>query len=65
MKSEQEPRNAPDSTDDKLIKVLEHFLSIHEADEIFNMINDPQFEASDVVGMLENYEDANYVNPYE
>lgn len=65
MKSEQATRNTPDNTDDKLIKVLEHFLSLHEAQQIFDMINDPQFEVVDVVGMLENYEDANYINPYE
>jgi hypothetical protein len=49
----------------KLIKVLEHFLSLHEVDEIFNMINDPQFEIEDVERMLENYEDENYTNPNE
>ena len=63
MKPEQQTRNSADNIDDKLIKVLEHFLSLHEADEIFNMINDPQFEVSDVETMLENYEDENYVNP--
>jgi hypothetical protein len=36
---------------------------ISEADEIFNMINDPQFEVSDIETMLENYEDENYDNP--
>ena len=52
MKTEQQTRNSRDNTDDKLIKVLEHFLSLHEADEIFNMINDPQVDVADVVERL-------------
>jgi len=65
MKTESQHRNTPDNTDDKLIKVLEYFLSLHEADEIFNIINDPKFEVEDVIKMLENYEDENYINPNE
>ena len=53
MKTEQQARNSRDNTDDKLIKVLEHFLSLHEADEIFNMINDPQFEVADIIERLD------------
>ena len=53
MKTEQQARNSRDNTDDKLMAVLEYFLSLHEADEIFNMINDPQFEVADVVERLE------------
>jgi hypothetical protein len=63
MKNESKMRDSRNETDDKLIKVLEHFLSLHEADEIFNMINNPAFEVDDVTEMLENYEDENYVNP--
>ena len=53
MKTEQQARNSRDNTDDKLMAVLEYFLSLHEADEIFNMINDPQFEVDDVIERLE------------
>ena len=53
MKTEQQARNSRDNTDDKLMAVLEYFLSLHEADEIFNMINDPQFEVADVIERLE------------
>ena len=53
MKSEQQARNSRDNTDEKLMAVLEYFLSLHEADEIFNMINDPQFEVANVVERLE------------
>ena len=53
MKTEQQARNSRDNTDDKLMAVLEYFLSLHEADEIFNMINDPQFDVADVVERLE------------
>lgn len=65
MKTEQQARNTRDNTDEKLMQVLEHFLSLHEAEEIFDMINDPQVEVSDVIEMLENYEDENYINPNE
>ena len=65
MKTEQQQRDTRNDSDDKLIKVLEHFLSLHEADEIFTMINDTAFNVSDVVSMLENYEDPNYINPNE
>ena len=65
MKTEQQQRDTRNDSDDKLIKVLEHFLSLHEADEIFAMINDTAFDVSDVTGMLENYEDPNYINPNE
>ena len=53
MKTEQQARNSRDNTDDKLIKVLEHFLPLHEADEISNMINDPQFEVADIIERLD------------
>ena len=53
MKSEQQARNSRDNTDEKLMAVFEYFLSLHEADEIFNMINDPQFEVDDVIERLD------------
>ena len=53
MKTEQQARNSRDNTDEKLMAVLEYFLSLHEADEVFNMINDPQFEVADVIERLE------------
>jgi len=66
MKTEQQQqRDTRNDSDDKLIKVLEYFLSLHEADEIFTMINDTDFDVSDVIKMLENYEDQNYINPNE
>jgi len=64
MKNEQQIRDTRNDTDDKLIKVLEYFLSLHEADEIFNMINDPQFEVDDVIELLEKYE-TDYKNDIE
>jgi len=64
MKNEQQIRDTRNDTDDKLIKVLEYFLSFHEADEIFNMINDPQFEVDDVIELLEKYE-TDYKNDIE
>ena len=65
MKTEQRQRDTRNDFDDKLINVLEHFLSFHESDEIFTMITDPACDVSDVVEMLENYEDPNYINPNE
>ncbi len=55
MRTENEIRNSPDNTDDKIMAVLEYFLSLHKADEIFNMINDSQFDVSDVKNILDNF----------
>ena len=53
MKTEQQASNSRDNTDDKLMAVLVYFLSLHDADEISNMINDPQFEVADVIERLD------------
>ena len=50
---------------EKLINVLEHFLSFHEADEIWTMIFDPKCNVQDCLDMLDNYNDDNYINPNE
>lgn len=44
-----------DNADEKLVKVLEYFLSLHEADEIFNMIFDESFNVADVLTKLEEF----------
>lgn len=56
MKTKLQARNSPDLTDDKLIHVLEHYLSLHEADELYNAIQDNQFEISDIDMLIEKYE---------
>jgi len=50
---------------EKIIKVLEQFLSLHEADEIWTMIFDPECSVQNCLDMLDNYKDENYVNPNE
>jgi len=39
----------------KLIKVLEHFLSLHEADEIMNMVLDDNVSTDEVIAKLEEF----------
>lgn len=49
--------------DTKLMRVLEHFLSIHEADEIYNAIfNSPDVTPEDVETMLKFYKISGKVN---
>ena len=40
--------------DDKLMKVLEHFLSLHEADEIFNALYDNDVDEEGVIDILDS-----------
>ena len=40
----------------KLVKVLEFYLSLHEADEIFNMIFDEKFSPEDVEAKLKEFQ---------
>lgn len=54
-KTEQQARNSRDISDDKIVAVLEYFLSLHEADEIYNDIFDNQVEVSDIVDKLDSY----------
>ena len=56
MKTEREARMSPDVMEDKLIHVLEHYLSLHEAEELFSAIFDNQFEVEDIDELLEGYE---------
>ena len=55
MKTEQQARNSRDISDEKIVAVLEYFLSLHEADEIYNDIFDNQVEVSDIVDKLDSY----------
>lgn len=55
MKTELEARNSADTSDEKLMIVLEYFLSLHEADEIYDAIYDNQFEVEDVTQLLDKY----------
>lgn len=55
-KNESQIRNSPDDTDDKLMAVLEHYLSLHEADEIFDMINSNVFSVEDVINKIDEFE---------
>jgi hypothetical protein len=42
-----------DMFDDKLMKVLEHFLSLHEADEIFSALYDENVSEEDIIDILD------------
>ena len=37
------------TTDTKIQKTLEHFLSLHEADAVYNMLTDEDYTADDIV----------------
>lgn len=54
-KTEQQARNSRDMSDDKIVAVLEYFLSLHEADEIWNDIFDNQVEVADIVEKLDKF----------
>lgn len=41
---------------DKMMAVLEHFLSLHEADEIFYMITDEDATIEEIKNRLKTYE---------
>lgn len=36
-------------SEDKILKVLEYYLSLHEADAVFGMLYDPQFTSDDII----------------
>lgn len=55
MKSEQEVRNSPDNTNEKLEAVLSYFLT-KGINEVFNAINDPLFETEDVIELLNEFD---------
>ncbi len=55
MKTEQQAKNSPDNTDKKLFAVLEYFLT-KGTNEVFNAINDPQYEVDDVIGLLNEFD---------
>lgn len=42
-------------TDNKLVKVLEFFLSLHEADEIYNMIYNDNVTVDEINNKLEDF----------
>jgi hypothetical protein len=50
-----------DKIEKKLIWVLEYFLSLHEADEIYNAIYDDNVEVTDISKMLDDYKEE-YLN---
>lgn len=39
--------------DTKIQKILEHFLSLHEADAVYNMITDEDYTANDIIEYIE------------
>ena len=55
MLTEQEARNSPYNTEKKLFAVLEYFLT-KGTNEVFNAINDNQFEVDDVIGLLNEFD---------
>ena len=52
MKKEIKFRNSRDKFDDKVMVVLEYYLSLHEADEIFNALYDQSLEVKDIIELL-------------
>ena len=55
MKTEQQARNSRDNSDEKIVAVLEYFLSLHEADDIYNDIFNNEIEVSDIVDKLDSF----------
>lgn len=55
MKTEQQAKNSPDNTEKKLFAVLEYFLT-KGTNEVFNAISDPQYEVSDVIELLNEFD---------
>lgn len=53
MKTETEVRNSKDTTEEKVMAVLEYFLNQNDADEIYSAINDNQYEVKDIVELIE------------
>lgn len=54
-KTEQQARNSRDISDDKIVAVLEYFLSLHEADEVYNDIFDNTVTVEDLTEKLDSY----------
>lgn len=54
-KTEQQARNNRDMSDDKIVAVLEYFLSLHEADEVYNDIFDNTVTVEDLTEKLDHY----------
>ena len=48
--------------DDKLVKLLEYFLSLHEADEIYNMLYNDSIEFDSISDKLDEYRKEYYEN---
>jgi len=53
--TEQQARNSRDISDDKIVAVLEYFLSLHEADEVYNAIYDNTITVEELIGSLNDY----------
>jgi hypothetical protein len=45
--------------EEKLYSLLQYFLSLHEADEIFDAIFDYEYTSEDIIFMLEEYRSDN------
>lgn len=41
------------TTDTKIQKILEHFLSLHEADAVYNVLTDEDYTADDIIEYIE------------
>ena len=54
-KTEQQARNSRDISDDKIVAVLEYFLSLHEADEVYNDIFNNAVTVEDLIEKLDTY----------
>ena len=54
-KTEQQARNSRDNSDDKIVAVLEYFLSLHEADEVYNDIFNNAVTVEDLIEKLDTY----------
>jgi|GEM_PF-7035014 len=46
-----------ENEEDKLMVVLEHFLSLHEADEIYNAIFDITVDEKQLSAILDSYKE--------
>jgi hypothetical protein len=54
-KTEQQARNSRDISDDKVVALLEYFLSLHEANEVYNAIYDNTVTVEELIGLLNDY----------
>jgi hypothetical protein len=56
MKTETESRNSKDTTEDKIMAVLEHFFWGEHVTEIYSAIHDNQCDVKDIETLISIYE---------